>query len=106
MAMKQKTKEQREKDLARWRRINREKRALAKKTILDIKKSSCCSKCGYNEYPEILVFHHLKKKTSRKKEISYLSKKGDKIEKILNEINKCELLCPNCHAIHHIVEKR
>src|SRR3990167_4352335 len=50
-----------------------------------------CTKCGYDEEPRILNFHHL----------------GDKIDNVTNilvrskireEAKKCILLCPNCHA--------
>jgi acyl-CoA reductase-like NAD-dependent aldehyde dehydrogenase len=53
-----------------------------------------CSKCGYNEIPEILHFHHLKDK-----EFNIGSYRSYSLEKIREEAKKCVLLCPNCHAI-------
>lgn len=53
-----------------------------------------CSKCGYNDVPEILHFHHL-----RNKSFNIGSYKRYSLEKIKEEAKKCILLCPNCHAI-------
>lgn len=58
----------------------------------------CCSKCGYNKNYTALEFHHIKDKSfgldSRK--ISNTS-----MDKLLNELKKCILLCSNCHKEHH-----
>ena len=51
-----------------------------------------CSRCGYNEYIQILHFHHLKDKV---KEVTRMMKE----EHMKIEAQKCTLLCPNCHAI-------
>lgn len=47
--------------------------------------SVVCNRCGYDEEKRILVVHH---------------KNHDRED---NDISNLEILCPNCHAIHHIV---
>ena len=56
-----------------------------------------CAICGYDECDAALVFHHTnpedKKFGIRVAQFSIANKK------ITDEINKCILLCANCHSI-------
>ena len=65
--------------------------------INNYKKSKCCVSCGYKQHPEILHFHHLK--GEKKFEIS--RKKDKSLDTLKTEIEKCILLCPNCHSWLH-----
>lgn len=56
-----------------------------------------CVKCGYN-HPGALEFHH-KDESTKSFNIGNVSHKSWKI--LLEEINKCELLCANCHRLEH-----
>jgi len=58
-----------------------------------------CEICGYNTCSRALSFHHLDPK---KKEFG-ISDKGltRSWEKVKNEIEKCILLCANCHMEVH-----
>jgi hypothetical protein len=47
-------------------------------------KDKLCERCGFNTYESILQVHH--------KDHNRLN----------NELNNLEILCPNCHAIEHI----
>lgn len=62
-----------------------------------------CEKCGNNkEY--LLEFHHVypkKKKTT----ISRLIKKME-VKSLCNEVQKCILLCSNCHREYHWLKKQ
>lgn len=61
-----------------------------------------CSRCGYDKNPAALEFHHPdKNKDSEIAKLAsrYLSPKQR--EKLLKEIDKCELLCANCHREEH-----
>ena len=69
--------------------------------ILNYKKDKGCSNCGYKEYPEILQFHH---KDKKEKSFTIGKKFGKNIEIIKQEMDKCILLCPNCHAWLHFKE--
>jgi hypothetical protein len=59
---------------------------------------SKCSNCGFNKWKASLDVHHLdpSKKDSGFSTIRYWTR--DKIDK---ELEKCILLCRNCHAAHH-----
>lgn len=58
----------------------------------------CCVDC-YKSHRAILDFHH-KYQNKDNKYISDLLYSSTK-DKILKEINKCEVLCANCHRIRH-----
>lgn len=64
----------------------------------DIKSKFSCKKCGENRIP-CLDFHH---RNPKKKELNigvmvwHTSK-----QRILDEIDKCDVLCRNCHAMLH-----
>jgi hypothetical protein len=63
-------------------------------------KGGRCEICGYSRCPEALEFHHLEKGG---KDFG-LSDKGytRSWDKIQAEINKCVLLCSNCHREIHL----
>ncbi len=59
-----------------------------------------CAKCGYDKYSEVLEFHH---KDPLKKDFN-ISSKGHCLswERVSEEVNKCILLCANCHREIHV----
>lgn len=62
-----------------------------------------CVFCGYNNHPAGLVFHHRNPKEKEFK-ISRSMTRSD--EAMLKEIEKCEVLCNNCHTVFHwLMEK-
>lgn len=60
-------------------------------------KGGKCERCGYNKCIGALQFHH---RDPKHKEFS-MSKVSKKFENIISELDKCELLCANCHAQEH-----
>ena len=52
-----------------------------------------CKECGEND-PVVLEFDHLKDK---KKSVCFLTQNGYSISSIKKEIEKCQVLCANCH---------
>jgi hypothetical protein len=64
--------------------------------ISNYKKDKCCVECGYKEHTEILQFHHQKEKT-----INISQMMTSPLNKVSEEIEKCVLLCPNCHYLLH-----
>ncbi len=58
-----------------------------------------CAICGYNKSPRALSFHH---RDPKKKDFG-LSARGltRSWDKIREEIDKCVLLCANCHMEVH-----
>lgn len=61
-------------------------------------KGGKCINCGYNKSPAALHFHHL---DPSQKEFSLGGRKTTSLENMKKEIDKCELLCANCHAEKH-----
>lgn len=63
-------------------------------------KGGQCSKCGYNTCIGALEFHH---RNPEKKDFKISDKlKGNKNKKdMLKELDKCDLLCSNCHREIH-----
>jgi len=56
-----------------------------------------CSNCGYNKCNAALEFHHL---DPNEKDINYLNNRMS-FTKLKSELDKCVLLCANCHREHH-----
>ena len=57
-----------------------------------------CQVCSFDRYPCSLDLHHL---DSRTKARNFRSMRGWSWERILAELEKCILLCKNCHAALH-----
>ena len=75
-----------------------ERQRRLKQELVDYKGGSC-TKCGYNKYVGALEFHHLDP-TKRDFTIAHhkLTKFSDEIKK---ELDKCILVCANCHREIH-----
>lgn len=66
-------------------------------------KGGKCEKCGYNKYIEALCFHH---KDPDKKDFSIGSGDCKAWDKVKIELDKCYLVCSNCHhEIHAEIQK-
>jgi hypothetical protein len=65
------------------------------------KKSLFCADCGNNDY-RVLEFHHL---NDKKFNVSAGISARRSVEIIKKEIEKCEVLCANCHRIRTFVNK-
>ena len=57
-----------------------------------------CADCGFNTHPEALDFDHLPG-TQKKANVSALIRGRWSWERIQKEIDKCEVVCANCHRI-------
>lgn len=57
-----------------------------------------CSKCGYDKCIAALEFHHLDPK---EKDVDYANYKWNFNDKLKAELDKCVLLCANCHREEH-----
>ena len=62
-----------------------------------------CEKCGEN-HPATLDFHHVISHPSNKK-IHQLTKNGAYDAAIKEIMDKCIVLCANCHRKHHFEER-
>jgi predicted HNH restriction endonuclease len=63
-----------------------------------------CSRCGYNKYPEVLEFHH--KDPTQK--LFGIGQRGltRSWKRVQAEIEKCDLLCANCHRELHVEQRK
>ena len=61
-------------------------------------KGGKCSCCGYNQCLHALEFHHLDPK---EKDFSISSKMNSAFDALKTELDKCALVCRNCHAEIH-----
>lgn len=68
-----------------------------KKLLVEYKGGSC-SICGYDKCLSALDFHHL---DPSKKDFHISSKKAYSLKKLKPELDKCILVCANCHREIH-----
>jgi hypothetical protein len=61
-------------------------------------KGGCCQKCGYDKCIGALDFHHLDPST---KEAGWTGMRKMSMENMIKELDKCILLCANCHRETH-----
>lgn len=62
-----------------------------------IKKFYGCKDCGYAEHAQALQFDHIS--NNKKASVSNLIRSDYAWSTILEEIDKCEIRCANCHAV-------
>jgi hypothetical protein len=92
---------------AHGRRIERaraSKKKLEKELrayIWDLKCKSECLRCGF-AHPAALQFHH---RDPSQKEKPIGRAKFTSLKKLIIEIEKCDIICSNCHHIHHHEER-
>jgi len=64
-----------------------------------------CQECGYDKCESALTFHH-RNKNEKEFNIGSLSLRIESISdlnnNIKNELDKCDILCANCHRIKHV----
>lgn len=78
------------------RKQDRDIREYNKKRAIKYK-GECCGNCGLKYHHAAMEFHHYIG-TKESNISSLMTSSWDKIKK---ELNKCTLLCSNCHAIEH-----
>jgi len=63
------------------------------------KRSHHCERCGASDY-RVLEFHH-RDSAEKDANVSDMLRQGLSIASIQKEIEKCRVLCANCHRIEH-----
>ena len=76
-----------------------EKKAAIYEYMQGIKNQLCCADCG-ERHPATLQFHHLNSE-NKTFTIGDAVTRGFSLDKIKKEIEKCIVLCANCHFIRH-----
>ncbi len=83
---------------------NAENKRKLRQDFLAFKSRLSCEKCGEN-HPATLDFHHVISHPSNKK-IYQLTKNGAYDAAIKEIMDKCIVLCSNCHRKHHFEERK
>ena len=83
--------------IGRRRKLAQERNELI--TSMELK----CKVCGF-DHPAALDFHH-RDPEDKLRDISVLKWSGCSNETFIREIEKCDVLCSNCHRIEHWNEK-
>ena len=79
--------------------LNRKRRE--KKQYLVSLKGGKCERCGYDKCLAALSFHH-RDPSKKVIDLSTRTIQSRKMEVLLTELEKCDLLCANCHMeVHH-----
>lgn len=78
---------------------NKRYREKTLRKVREYKKDRGCKYCNEGD-PCCLDFHHLDPE-EKEFEISTMIKKGFSWKRILKEINKCDIICSNCHRKYH-----
>lgn len=60
-----------------------------------------CVSCGFDKFKSSLDIHHI---SPKEKDINFSSYRGWSWDRIKEEVDKCVLLCKNCHSAYHAGE--
>ena len=75
----------------------KEHTAAKRKALADIKVERGCCKCGFNSHSAALQFDHINQ-ADKSFNIGWAVDHRS-MQKLLEEVDKCRVLCANCHAI-------
>jgi hypothetical protein len=64
--------------------------------VATLKLETGCADCGYATDPDALEFDHVR--GAKIGTVNYLVSSGS-LERLLDEIDKCEVVCANCHRL-------
>lgn len=92
---------ERNKDLQIQR--NRDRKDRIRQWIQDYKAQHGCAHCG-ERHPACLDLHH-KEPSEKEYNVGSVFAIGWKIERIQSELDKCIILCANCHRKLHWTER-
>ena len=74
-------------------------RRSVKEKLEAYKSERGCADCGYNEHPAALDFDHL---PGYKKDFTIGAQMIRNMDRIWEEVAKCEVVCANCHRIRTV----
>lgn len=82
-------------------KLSKNNRIKKRKYIIELLKNSKCVDCGIDDW-RVLEFDHRNRKT---KKFNIADSVSFSIEKIQKEIDKCDIVCANCHNIRTIKQR-
>ena len=80
-------------------------RSLKRKYHLILLKGGKCQKCGYDKNLAAFDFNHRDPKT-KKFQLDQRTLSNNSMKVIMEEFEKCDLYCSNCHRDFHYLEKK
>lgn len=80
--------------------VNQKLRGLKRKYSAILEYGGKCQKCGYHQNLSALEFHH-RNPEEKEFQLDIRTFANTSLEKLKKELDKCDLLCSNCHAEHH-----
>jgi hypothetical protein len=90
-------------DLPRRRAAKQARRRAIVAWYVELKSKLVCARC-YESHPACLQFHH-PDATEKESSVAEAVRRGWGRTRIRRELEKCEVLCANCHAKHHARER-
>ena len=85
-------------------KVNLKKRNSGTRTWLEsLKEGKICLRCGFDDY-KALGYHH-RDPTTKSFNLADATRLGYGKKRILIEIEKCDLICANCHSIEHYLNR-
>lgn len=75
-------------------------RGLTRKLHLIDLRGGACEKCGYNENLAALDFHHINP-AEKENQLDQRKLSNSTMVGIMEEFEKCQVLCSNCHRAEH-----
>lgn len=80
------------------REARKRRRRSILKAIQDLKEENPCLDCE-EYYPYFVMDYHHRDPETKERCIATMVQRGVRLDKILQEIDKCDLLCSNCHRL-------
>lgn len=90
-------------NLDKFRNRRNARRDAINNLVNEIKSQGQCKQCGEN-FPACLDFHHIDP-TQKLASIDRMKKAQWPLERVREELAKCELLCANCHRKLHYLSR-
>jgi hypothetical protein len=79
-----------------WNKLRRRKHDKIRAYVADLKSKTPCKDCGKIYHPAVMEFDHLGEKKFT------ISKTCRTWKSLFNEMEKCELVCANCHRLRTV----
>jgi hypothetical protein len=84
--------------------ITNKRRSALRSWLDDYKMSLVCERCGFADY-RALEFHHSERQ-EKDFNVADMIRIGFSVKTIEQEIEKCIVLCSNCHQIKHYMKHK
>jgi len=90
-------------DKEKARRLAKERNGALKKKFVELA-GGCCQRCGFDTFRSALSYHHVFPSQKEHNPVTVVY--GGNVQMAWDELNKCCLLCLNCHFSYEAREWR